>query len=81
MATNEAAAQQPRISRRTGKPVRNKSDVGTARRRQIAENATRAYRFNAARERIQRIVDAWPPLTAEQREQLALLLHPGGPRE
>lgn len=74
MVTNEAA----RISRRTGNPVRAKSDSGTPRRREIAENATRAYRYNAAQRRIQAIIDAWPPLTDKQRETLALLLHPGG---
>jgi hypothetical protein len=29
---------------------------------------------------IRRVVDAAPPLTPEQRERLALLLHPGGDR-
>ena len=41
------------------------------------EDARRRSRFKAAEERIKRIVDAAPPLTAEQREHLALLLHPG----
>lgn len=33
---------------------------------------------DALRERIKAIVDASPPLTPEQLEQLALLLRPGG---
>jgi hypothetical protein len=45
------------------------------------EAATRARRYGNAEERIKRIVDAWPPLTAEQREKLALILCPGGLRE
>lgn len=49
-----------------------------ARRAEIALEARRAWRFKAAEERIRRIVDGMPPLTDEQREKLALLLHPGG---
>jgi len=42
------------------------------------EGARRSWRFKAAQERIRKIVDGWPPLTDEQRTQLALLLQPGG---
>jgi hypothetical protein len=41
--------------------------------------ALRLARFKAARERIRRIVDGSPPLTEDQRHQLALLLTGGGP--
>jgi hypothetical protein len=43
------------------------------------ENARRAARFKAARDRIRKIVDGSPPLTEEQRHQLALLLTGGPP--
>jgi hypothetical protein len=43
--------------------------------------ATLNSRYKHAETRIQRIVDAWPPLSAEQRERLALILCPGGRRE
>lgn len=46
--------------------------------RASTEEARRQARFTRAQERIRRIVDAAPPLTTAQREQLALLLHPGG---
>jgi hypothetical protein len=50
-------------------------------REQIAEgteSARRAARYKAAKARIDKIVAGMPPLTAEEREQLALLLNPGG---
>jgi plasmid maintenance system antidote protein VapI len=40
-------------------------------------NARRAARMRAAEERIRKIVDGAPPLTAEQRDRLALLLRGG----
>jgi hypothetical protein len=40
------------------------------------ENARRQSRYRAAEERIRRIVDGAPPLTAEQRARLAALLSP-----
>lgn len=42
------------------------------------EAATLNSRYRHAEERVKRIVDAWPPLTDEQRTKLALLLCPGG---
>lgn len=47
----------------------------------VSDEARRNSRYHFARERIRKIVDGWPPLSAEQREQLALLLHPGGSGE
>lgn len=47
-------------------------------RRAVTEEARRGWRFKAARERVQKIIDGEPPLSPEQRETLALLLHPGG---
>jgi hypothetical protein len=44
--------------------------------RASTEDARREARFRRAAARIRRIVDAAPPLTDEQREHLALLLHP-----
>jgi hypothetical protein len=41
------------------------------------ERARREHRFRAAEQRIRKIVDGAPPLTAEQRERLALLLRGG----
>jgi hypothetical protein len=38
------------------------------------ERCRREHRFRAAEERIRKIVDGAPPLTAEQRDKLALLL-------
>jgi hypothetical protein len=34
-------------------------------------------RATVAEDYIKRLVDSWPPLTAEQRDRLALLLRPG----
>jgi hypothetical protein len=60
----------------------HKNDTRTFDERKAAvEPALRSYRYKRARERIERIIDGWPPLTDEQREQLALLLHPGGSGE
>jgi hypothetical protein len=47
------------------------------RRREVAANARQSWRFKAAQERIRKIVDGMPPLSDEQRQQLALLLAPG----
>jgi hypothetical protein len=47
-------------------------------RREATEPARLAARFKYAEDRIRKIVDAAPPLTAAQRERLALLLRPGG---
>jgi hypothetical protein len=53
-------------------------DLGTIEeRREATEPARRAARYRHAENRIRQIVDGAPPLTAEQRENLALLLHPG----
>lgn len=41
------------------------------------EIARRKARFKAAQERIQKIVDAAPPLTDEQRRELAAIIAPG----
>jgi hypothetical protein len=41
------------------------------------ERARREHRYRAAEERIRKIVDGAPPLTAEQRDKLALLLRGG----
>lgn len=41
-------------------------------------DARRNSRFTFAQRRIRKILDTAPPLTDEQREQLALILHPGG---
>jgi hypothetical protein len=46
-------------------------------RQEIAERITRASRFTYAKRRIQKILDAWPVLTEEQRQELALILWPG----
>ncbi len=44
------------------------------------EDARRDYRYIAASEYVRDLVDAAPPLTADQRDQLALLLRgAGGP--
>ncbi len=40
--------------------------------------ALRGRRYKYATGKIQTIVDAWPPLTDEQREKLALILCPSG---
>ena len=54
------------------------ADLATPEERRAAtEPARRAARFKFAEERIRQIVNTAPPLTAEQRERLALLLHPG----
>jgi hypothetical protein len=45
--------------------------------RQRTENARREARFRFARDRIGKIVAADPPLTAEQRAELARLLTAG----
>lgn len=42
------------------------------------EDARRNARYTYAQRRIKKIVDGWPPLTEAQRDQLALLLRPGG---
>jgi hypothetical protein len=42
------------------------------------EDARRNARYTYAQRRIKKIVDGWPPLTDAQRDQLALLLRPGG---
>lgn len=56
-----------------------KPDTRTFDERKAAvEPALRSRRYKSAREHITRIVDGWPPLTDQQREQLAMLLHPGG---
>jgi hypothetical protein len=57
---------EPREDRRTPPPA------------QQTENARRAARYTYAQRRIKKIVDGWPPLTEAQRDQLALLLRPGG---
>jgi hypothetical protein len=41
------------------------------------ERARREHRFRAAEERIKKIVDGAPPLTAEQLGRLAVLLRGG----
>ncbi|MCP2327594.1 hypothetical protein HDA40_006101 [Hamadaea flava] len=43
-------------------------------RRSATEDARRKARFKFAEQRIRKIVDAAPPLTEEQRRQLAALL-------
>jgi hypothetical protein len=50
----------------------------TADRAAATENARRAARYKFAADRIRKIVDGAPPLTDSQRNQLALLLRPGG---
>jgi hypothetical protein len=45
---------------------------------QATENARRAARYRAAEQRVRKIAAGTPPLTAEQREQLARLLLPAG---
>lgn len=55
------------------------ADLPTAAERLAAtEAARRASRFKFAEDRIRKIVDAAPPLTAEQRDRLALLLRSDG---
>jgi hypothetical protein len=47
-------------------------------RREATEPARLASRFRYAQDRVRKIVDAAPPLTAEQRSRLAvILLAPG----
>jgi hypothetical protein len=50
--------------------------ISAAKQKQLLE-AQRNSRFHYAAQRIQRIVDGWPPLTEEQKEELALILSPG----
>lgn len=45
-------------------------------RRAATEPARRGMRFKFAQERVQKIVDGMPPLTIEQRRQLATMLCP-----
>jgi hypothetical protein len=53
-------------------------DLATAEERSAAlENARRESRFKFAQDRIRKIVDGAPPLTAEQRDRLAVLLRGG----
>jgi hypothetical protein len=55
-----------------------KPDLRTpAQKRAQVEDATRSSRYKAAEERIRKIVDAWPALSDEQREKLALILCAG----
>lgn len=46
--------------------------------REQNEEARRNARLTYAKRRIQHIVDGMPPLTAEQRAELAEMLSPGG---
>lgn len=49
-------------------------DRRQAARRAQTENGRRAARFKWASARIQKIIDGEPPLTKEQRAELALML-------
>jgi hypothetical protein len=62
-----------------GRHAADKPPAATADTRPWLVDARRLARFKAARERIRRIVDGSPPLTDEQRHQLALLLTGGEP--
>jgi hypothetical protein len=55
------------------------ADLPTAdERRKATEDARRSARYKFAEDRIRKIVDGAPPLTAEQRDRLASLLRPSG---
>jgi hypothetical protein len=55
------------------------ADLGTPQeRREATEPARRAARFKFAEDRIRKIVGGWPPLTANQRDRLAILLLSAG---
>jgi hypothetical protein len=60
-----------RASTRLAATVRWHPDADTT---ELAEDLARARRDAD----IAKMVATWPPLTPEQREKLALLLHPGG---
>lgn len=67
-------ARDPRVrhaSTRLAATVRWHPDADTT---ELTEDLDRARRDA----RITEMVDTWPPLTPEQREKVALLLHPGG---
>lgn len=57
---------------RASRPTRATAGHGSAAdlREQAEEQKVAEY--------VRRIADAWPPLTARQRDLLTLLLHPGG---
>jgi hypothetical protein len=47
-------------------------------RREATEPARLAARFRYAQDRARRIVAAWPPLTPEQKAELAVIILSGG---
>lgn len=49
-------------------------------RRDMAEDADQKLRAARLAAYIRKLVDEWPPLTNEQRSDLAALLRPGGDR-
>jgi hypothetical protein len=54
------------------------ADLPTAEaRREATEPARRESRFRYARTRVRQIVAAWPPLTPEQKAELAVILLTG----
>jgi hypothetical protein len=57
-----------------GSTMPRAQDIPREQRAAITEKARRNARFTYAQRRIQQIVDTAPPLTAEQRDRLALIL-------
>lgn len=74
---NAKAAKQERakLARKAGELKRNPDDLVAASE---LHRLRTEYRAARAAEYIERVVDAAPPLTNEQRCQLALLLAPRG---
>lgn len=62
-------------------PEQRRTRARIARNRQndpaAADELARDFRAERAEQYIRELVDAWPPLTAEQRADLAALLAPG----
>ncbi len=71
MLTTEQRRARSRLANATARANRNglnpACDIDVA-------DARRQYRFVTAQEYVRRLVDAAPPLTADQRDRLALLL-------
>ncbi len=77
MLTKESLRARAQLASKSAKAARLPDDAETA---QAVEEARRNYRFVAASDYVRRLVDAAPPLTDAQRDQLALQLRgDGGP--
>lgn len=75
MLTQETLRARAQLASTAARAARRPGDVDIARE---VEEARRDYRFVAASDYIRHIVDQAPPLSADQRGRLALLLRGSG---